>query len=72
MVTPWLVGRHLSLNAPAVFIAVIFWAWLWGVAGALMAVPFLVTVKVICDNIPSLSFIGLFLGGDEGSDIVTD
>ena len=65
MVTPWMVGRHLSLNAPAVFIAVIFWAWLWGVAGALMAVPFLVTVKVICDNIPAVQFIGIFLGGEK-------
>lgn len=68
MITPWLVGRHLSLNAPAVFIAVIFWAWLWGVTGALIAVPFLVTLKVICDNIPSLEFIGIFLGGADADD----
>ncbi|MEC9311896.1 MAG: AI-2E family transporter [Pseudomonadota bacterium] len=65
MITPVLVGRHLSLNAAAVFVAVIFWAWLWGAAGALMAVPFLVFVKVFCDNVPGLSFIGLFLGGDD-------
>jgi len=63
IVTPLLVGRHLSLNAAAVFVAVIFWAWLWGVAGALMAVPFLVFVKVVCDNLPELEFIGRFLGG---------
>lgn len=62
VITPVLVGRHLSLNAPAVFVAVIFWAWLWGVAGALMAVPFLVALKVTCDNIPGLSVVGLFLG----------
>ena len=65
MVTPWLIGRHLSLNAAAVFIAVIFWAWLWGFAGALMAVPFLVAFKVACDNIPALTSIGLFLGGTD-------
>ncbi|GAA6148131.1 AI-2E family transporter [Pseudooceanicola nitratireducens] len=65
MITPVLVGRHLSLNAAAVFVAVIFWAWLWGAAGALMAVPFLVFVKVVCDNVPGLGFIGLFLGGDD-------
>lgn len=64
MITPWLVGRHLSLNAPAVFIAVIFWAWLWGIAGALMAVPFLVLIKVICDNIDALETVGRFLGGE--------
>ncbi|MGI3170358.1 AI-2E family transporter [Pseudooceanicola sp. C21-150M6] len=63
MVTPVLVGRHLSLNAAAVFVAVIFWAWLWGVAGALMAVPFLVFVKVVGDNIPALDFVSRFLSG---------
>ena len=65
MITPWLVGRHLSLNAAAVFIAVIFWAWLWGVAGALMAVPFLVFLKVLCDHVPALNVIGNFLSGRE-------
>jgi len=63
MLTPWLVGRHLKLNAAAVFVAVIFWAWLWGVAGALMAVPFLVFLKVVCDNVPGLGVIGSFLSG---------
>lgn len=63
VITPILVGRHLSLNAAAVFVAVIFWAWLWGVAGALMAVPFLVTVKVICDHVPALNTVGMFLSG---------
>ena len=65
MVTPVLVGRHLSLNAAAVFVAVIFWAWLWGVAGALMAVPFLVGLKVVCDNLPALDFLGRFLGAEK-------
>ncbi|WP_226941662.1 AI-2E family transporter [Pseudooceanicola spongiae] len=67
MITPYLVGRHLRLNAAAVFVAVIFWAWLWGVAGALMAVPFLVFLKVLCDNIPGLYVIALFLDGETRS-----
>ena len=65
MLTPWLVGRHLKLNAAAVFVAVVFWAWLWGVPGALMAVPFLVFLKVVCDNVPPLRVLGLFLSGRE-------
>ena len=72
MVTPVLVGRHLSLNAAAVFIAVIFWAWLWGIFGALMAVPFLVTLKVFCDHIPALAFIGRFLSGEDPPPVETD
>ncbi len=63
MLTPYLVGRHLKLNAAVVFLAVVFWAWLWGVAGALMAVPFLVFLKVVCDNVPALQVFGTFLGG---------
>ena len=63
MVTPWLVGRHLRLNAAAVFIAVVFWAWLWGAAGALLAVPILVVIKVLADHLPGLSLLGAFLEG---------
>lgn len=60
-VTPMVLGRRLELNTVAVFITVVFWGWLWGIAGALMAVPFLVLVKVICDNVPSLRTFGSFL-----------
>lgn len=67
LVTPVVVGRHLRLNTPAVFIAVIFWAWLWGVAGALLAVPFLVFLKVLCDNIPAFKAVGSFLDGSNSS-----
>ncbi|MGR3454814.1 AI-2E family transporter [Pseudooceanicola sp.] len=71
VLTPWLVGRHLKLNAAVVFVAVVFWAWLWGVAGALMAVPFLVFLKVFCDNVPSLEVFGTFLSGRDDPLAVT-
>jgi predicted PurR-regulated permease PerM len=62
LITPKLVERWLKLNAVAGFLAVIvFWALL-GVPGALMAVPILVVVKVICDHVDSLKGIGTFLG----------
>jgi len=61
-VTPMVLGRRLELNTVAVFVTVVFWGWLWGIAGALMAVPFLVLVKVICDNVDSLRTFGSFLG----------
>ena len=60
-VTPYLVGRRLELNTVAVFLTVVFWGWLWGIAGALVAVPFLVVFKVICENVTSLHIIGNFL-----------
>ncbi len=62
IVTPTIVGRRLQLNTVSVFITVVFWGWLWGVPGALMAVPFLVIVKVICDNVDTLNTFGNFLG----------
>lgn len=62
--TPWLVGRRLEMNGVAVFLAVVLWGWLWGIPGALVAVPLLVVFKVICDNVERLNTIGAFLGGE--------
>ncbi len=60
--TPAIVGRRLELNTVSVFLTVLIWGWLWGIPGALMAVPFLVMVKVICDNVDGLKVFGSFLG----------
>lgn len=62
IITPAILGRSLKLNTVSVFTTVVFWGWLWGIAGALMAVPFLVIVKVICDNVDGLRTLGNFLG----------
>ena len=60
--TPKLVGRQLSLNPVMVFTAVLFWGWIWGIAGALLAIPITATVKIVCDHIEGLSPCGEFLG----------
>lgn len=62
VVTPMLVGRHLSINTVAVFVTVILWVWLWGAAGAFLAVPVLVVAKTIADATPSLSVMARFIG----------
>lgn len=64
LITPYLVGRRLAMNTVAVFLTVVFWGWLWGLAGALVAVPFLVVFKVICENFEPLHTIGNFLSGE--------
>jgi len=64
-ITPVILGRHLELNTVSVFVTVVFWGWIWGIAGALMAVPFLVCVKVVCDNVASLATFGSFLSAAE-------
>ncbi len=61
-VTPMLLGRKLELNTVAVFLTVVVWGWLWGIAGALVAVPFLVVFKVVADNVEGMEIVGNFLG----------
>lgn len=51
------------MNSVAVFLTVIFWTWLWGIPGALMAVPILVLMNVICDYVPGFATFGNFLSG---------
>lgn len=64
VLTPIVVGRRLELNQVSQLIMVAFWTWLWGVPGAILAVPFLVVVKAVCDNVESLQKVGNFLAGD--------
>jgi predicted PurR-regulated permease PerM len=61
LVTPTLMGRQFPLNPVALFIGVLVWGFLWGVAGAILAVPMMVTLKILCDHIPFLSPLGEFL-----------
>ena len=51
-ITPLLLGRQLTLNPILVFLAVIFWGWLWGLPGALLAVPILTVAKIMVSNLP--------------------
>ncbi len=67
-VTPTVVGRRLRINTVAVFVAVAFWSFLWSITGALMAVPILVFVKVLCDNVPALAGLGRFLSAEADDD----
>ena len=61
-ISPVVLGRRLTLNPVAILVGLIFWWWIWGVAGALIAVPLLATLKIFCDHIESLAPIGEFLG----------
>lgn len=59
--TPAVLGHRMSLSPIFVFLSVIAWGWLWGVAGALMAVPIVTSVKVVCDHVPGLAPVSEFL-----------
>jgi predicted PurR-regulated permease PerM len=62
LVTPLLIGRRFSLNPVVIFVSLMFWLWMWGVAGALLAVPILVSVKTICSRFPSVAPVGEIIG----------
>ena len=51
-VTPMLLARRFTLNPVLVVLSLVFWNWMWGVPGALMAVPMLAVVKIVCDRWP--------------------
>ena len=62
LLTPWLIGRTSRMNEVAVFVGLLFWAWVWGIVGMLLAVPMLVIVKAVCDRVDDLKPLGELLG----------
>ncbi len=63
-ITPMLLARRFTLNPLLVIATLMFWDWLWGVPGALLAVPLLAVFKILCDNIKVLTPVGHVLGAE--------
>jgi predicted PurR-regulated permease PerM len=61
LVLPVVLGRRLMLNPVVLLLWLIFWSWLWGVPGALMAVPSLAIVKIVTEHIEPLGALGEFI-----------
>ena len=59
---PKIIGRRLQLNPLAVTLALLFWGWLWGAMGLILAVPLTATIKIILDHVNSLRPWGNWLG----------
>ena len=68
-ITPYLTGKSLTLNPVMIFVSMLLWGWLWGVVGALMAVPILMTLKIFCDHIDSLRAVGEFVSGKATAEV---
>ncbi len=64
IITPKLVGNRINLNLTSVLISTLYWGWLWGGVGVILALPITATIKVICDHIEPLRPIGSLLDGD--------
>lgn len=62
LLLPWLTSKAGRMNAVAVFIALLFWGWLWGAWGLLLAVPIMMICKAVCDRVENLRPLGELLG----------
>jgi predicted PurR-regulated permease PerM len=62
-ITPMLLARRFTINPVLVIVSLVFWYWMWGVPGAILAMPMLAVTKIICDRIESLSPFGHFIEG---------
>jgi predicted PurR-regulated permease PerM len=61
VLTPVLMRRTAQMNLVAVFVGLLFWSWMWGIWGTLLAVPMMMVVKVICDHVEDLQPVADFL-----------
>lgn len=62
-VTPMILGRRLTLNPLVIFISLMFWTWMWGIPGALLSIPMLMMLKIVCDHFKPLAPVGEILSG---------
>ena len=61
---PWLYGKGTGVSPVAVVVAAVFWTWLWGILGLLLATPLTVCLLVIGKHVPQLSFLDVLLGNE--------
>ena len=64
VVEPWLYGQSAGVSPVALLVAVIFWTWLWGSVGLLLATPLTVCLIVLSKHLPSMGFLVLLMGDD--------
>jgi predicted PurR-regulated permease PerM len=62
LLTPALMSRAAQMNPVAIFVGLLFWSWVWGVMGTILAVPMMMMLKAVCDRVEDLQPIGELLG----------
>jgi predicted PurR-regulated permease PerM len=64
VVYPKVIGERLQLNPLAVSLSLLFWSWIWGAAGLLLAIPLLGASKIVCDRVEPLGGLAAWLGSE--------
>jgi predicted PurR-regulated permease PerM len=60
-ITPWVMGRSLTLNPVIILLSLTFWGWMWGIVGIILAVPILAAFKILCAHIKPMEPLAEFL-----------
>ena len=63
IITPMLLANRFTINPVAVILSLIFWYWMWGIPGAILAVPMLAIIKIVADRLPPFRAFGHLLEG---------
>ena len=62
LISPLVLGRKMPLNTVAIFVSLLFWGWVWGIPGVIMAVPLTAMIQVICSHSERLRGVSILLG----------
>ena len=62
LVKPAIMGKAARINGVAMFVSLLFWSWVWGLIGVLVAVPIMMVIKSVCDRVEPLRPVGELLG----------
>ncbi|HEX2343192.1 MAG TPA: AI-2E family transporter [Vicinamibacterales bacterium] len=62
LLTPVLMGRAARMNPVAIFVGLLFWSWVWGAWGVILAVPMMMMFKAICDRVEDLQPVAELIG----------
>lgn len=72
VIAPKVLGDRLNLSPVAVLVSLVFWGWLWGITGAILAVPIASAIKIVCANIEGLKPISMMMGSGRRLSLADD
>ncbi len=62
ILTPKVMGDNLNLSPVVILVSLLFWGWLWGVAGALLSMPIAAIIRIVCENVKQLNMLSVLMG----------